>query len=496
MKPPTKGCRPAVPDSPIAVIVLAAGEGTRMKSRVPKVLHGFAGRSLLGHVLAAAAPLDATQTIVVVGHGRDEVTAHLAAIAPVAEPVVQDEQHGTGHAVRLALDVVPPDASGTVVVVPGDAPLLTDTGLAALVADHTSSGAAATLLTSVLDDPTGYGRVIRGTEGSVTRVVEQKDADADELAVAEVATSVYAFDHALLRDAVGKLSTDNAQGEEYLPEVIGILVAAGHRIGALLAPADQTAGCNDRVQLAAAHRVYNGRLLEAHMRAGVTVVDPLTTWIDAGVEIEPDVTLWPSVDLHGATRIAAGASIGPQVTLTDTTVGTGTRISRAVADQATIGADGTIGPFAYLRPGTVLADGVHVGTFVELKKAEVGEGTKIPHLTYVGDATIGEHSNIGAATVFVNYDGIEKHRTVIGSHVRTGADNMFVAPVEVGDGAYTAAGSVITHDVPPGAMGVARANQRNVAGWVARKRPGTPAADAAARALEDAEDTTDEKDEA
>jgi bifunctional UDP-N-acetylglucosamine pyrophosphorylase/glucosamine-1-phosphate N-acetyltransferase len=382
-------------------------------------------------------------------------------------------------------------AEGTVVVVPGDAPLLTDEALATLVADHVSSGAAATLLTSVLADPTGYGRVIRAADGSVTRVVEQKDADDDELAVAEVATSVYAFDHRLLRDAVTKLSTDNAQGEEYLPDVIGILVAAGHRIGAVVASADETAGCNDRVQLAAAHRVYNGRVLEAHMRAGVTVVDPLTTWVDADVTLEPDVTLWPSVDLHGATRIASGASIGPQVTLTDTTVGGGTRISRAVADHATIGADVTIGPFAYLRPGTVLADGVHIGTYVELKKADVGEGTKIPHLTYVGDATIGEQSNIGAATVFVNYDGVEKHRTVIGSHVRSGADNMFVAPVEVGDGAYTAAGSVITQDVPPGAMGVARANQRNVAGWVARKRPGSAAAEAAARALEDAKDDKD-----
>jgi bifunctional UDP-N-acetylglucosamine pyrophosphorylase/glucosamine-1-phosphate N-acetyltransferase len=473
-----------VPDSPLAIIVLAAGEGTRMKSRArAKVLHGFAGRSMLGHVLAAAQPLAAQQTVVVVGHQRNEVVAHLADIAPSAQAVVQDEQNGTGHAVRLALDEVSATA-GTIVVVPGDAPLLTATTLAALVADHASSGAAATLLTSVLDDPTGYGRVIRGTDGSVARVVEQQDADPDELAVREVATSVYAFDAVLLRDAVGRLSTDNAQGEEYLTDVVGILEAAGQRVGAVVAPADETAGCNDRVQLAAAHRVYNTRLLEQHMRAGVTVIDPLTTWVDAGVTIEPDATLWPSVDLHGATSVAAGASIGPHVTLTDTTVGESAQITRAVAVQALIGRGATIGPFAYLRPGTVLADGVHIGTYVELKNADVGEGTKIPHLSYVGDATIGEHSNIGAATVFVNYDGVAKHHTVIGSHARTGADNMFVAPVEVGDGAYTAAGSVITQDVPPGAMGVARAPQRNVAGWVARKRPGTPAAEAAARALE------------
>ena len=460
-----------------------------MKSRtLPKVLHAFGGRTLLGHVLAATAPLGAAHTVVVVGHRREQVVEHLAETAPAATPVVQDVQHGTGHAARLALDAVPTGADGTVVIVPGDTPLLTPEVLAVLVADHEATGAAATLLTSVVADPTGYGRVVRDAAGEVARVVEHKDASPDELAIGEIATSVYAFDHALLRDALGKLSTDNAQAEEYLPDVVGMLAAAGRRIGAVVAQAETTAGVNDRVQLAAAHRVFNARLLEAHMRNGVTVVDPATTWVDADVSVEPDATLLPAVDLHGATRIGTGASIGPQVTLTDTVVGAGACISRAVGVQASVGANVTVGPFAYLRPGTVLADGVHIGTYVELKKAEVGEGTKIPHLTYVGDATIGERSNIGAATVFVNYDGVEKHHTVIGSHVRTGADNMFVAPVEVGDGAYTAAGSVITQDVPPGAMGVARAQQRNVAGWVARKRAGTPAAEAAARALDNEKD--------
>jgi bifunctional UDP-N-acetylglucosamine pyrophosphorylase / glucosamine-1-phosphate N-acetyltransferase len=459
-----------------------------MRSKaLPKVLHGFAGRSLLGHVLAAASALDADQTVVVVGHRRDEVTAHLAEIAPAAAPVVQAEQHGTGHAVRLALEAVPADAGGTVVVLPGDTPLLTGATLAALVAEHEAAGAAATLLTSVVDDPDGYGRVIRAADGAVARVVEHKDATDEERRVAEIATSVYAFDHALLRDAVGRLSTDNAQGEEYLPDVVGILAAAGHRIAAVIAPANETAGVNDRVQLAAAHRLYNTRLLEAHMRSGVTVVDPLTTWVDVDVRIEPDVTLWPSVELSDC-RIGEGAEIGPQTSLTRTEVGPRSRLTRTVAIEARVGADVTTGPYAYLRPGTVLADGVHVGTYVELKKADVGEGTKIPHLSYVGDATIGEHTNIGAATVFVNYDGVEKHHTIIGNHVRGGADNMFVAPVEVGDGAYTAAGSIITQDVPPGAMAVARAPQRNVRGWVARKRPGTAAAEAAARAADDKKD--------
>jgi bifunctional UDP-N-acetylglucosamine pyrophosphorylase / glucosamine-1-phosphate N-acetyltransferase len=471
-----------MPDSPLAVIVLAAGEGTRMRSAsTPKVLHSFAGRSLLGHVVAAAAPLQAVHTVVVVGHRRDEVTAHLAEIAPDAIAVVQHEQHGTGHAVRVALDAVPADAVGTVLVVPGDAPLLTTATLRALVAAN--DGAVATVLTSDVDDPTGYGRVIRSADAAVLRIVEQKDASAEERLVREIGTSVYAFDHALLRAAIDRLSTDNAQGEEYLTDVVGILVGDGYRVPALIAPADETAGVNDRVQLASAHRVYNARLLDTHMRAGVTVVDPASTWVDATVTLEADVTLWPSTDLHGHTHVADGAEIGPQTTLADTTVGPRARVSRTVAMQAQIGADVTVGPFAYLRPGTVLHDGVHIGTYVELKNSEVGVGTKVPHLTYVGDATIGAHTNIGAASVFVNYDGVAKHRTVIGDHARTGADNMFVAPVEVGDGAYTAAGSVITENVPPGAMGVARGRQRNIEGWVLRSRPGTPAAEAAERAV-------------
>jgi bifunctional UDP-N-acetylglucosamine pyrophosphorylase / glucosamine-1-phosphate N-acetyltransferase len=470
-----------MPDTPLAVIVLAAGEGTRMRSARPKVLHEFAGRSLLGHVLAAAAPLNAAHTVVVVGHRRDEVSEHLAEIAPDAVAVVQHEQHGTGHAVRIGLDAIPPDAAGTVLVLPGDAPLLTPDTLRALVAANT--GAVATVLSSDVDDATGYGRVIRAADGSVQRIVEQTDASAEERLVREIGTSVYAFDHALLREAVGRLSTDNAQGEEYLTDVIGIFVADGHLVPALLAPAAETAGVNDRVQLAGAHKTYNTRLLEAHMRAGVTIVDPDSTWIDATVTLDADVTVLPSTDLHGATDVAEGATIGPQTSLTDTTVGPRARITRAVAVQAQIGADVTIGPYAYLRPGTVLHDGVHIGTYVELKAAEVGERTKIPHLTYVGDATIGHHTNIGAASVFVNYDGANKHHTVIGDHARTGADNMFVAPVQVGDGAYTAAGSVIVVDVPAGAMAIARGRQRNIEGWVARRRAGTPSAEAAERAV-------------
>jgi bifunctional UDP-N-acetylglucosamine pyrophosphorylase/glucosamine-1-phosphate N-acetyltransferase len=457
-----------------------------MRSATPKVLHGFAGRSLVGHALAAAAPLGADGTVVVVGAGRDAVTAHLASVAPAVKPVVQAEQRGTGHAVRVALEAVPGDA-GTVLVLPGDAPLLRPETLRALFDRHVASGAVATLLTSVLPDPAGYGRVVRGAAGAVARIVEHRDASVAEREIAEVGTSVYVFAAGPLRTALSRLSTDNAQGEEYLTDVVGLFTAAGEPVHAVVAPADETAGVNDRVQLAAAHRVYNDRLLADWMRAGVTVVDPATTWVDAGVTLEPDVILLPNVQLHGATAVAAGAEIGPEVTLRDTVVGAGARVVRAQCDGAEIGPEASVGPFAYLRAGTRLGRAAKIGTYVEVKSSDIGAGTKVPHLSYVGDATIGEHTNIGAATVFVNYDGVHKHRTTIGSHARTGADNMFVAPVVVGDGAYTAAGSVVTEDVPPGALGVARARQRNVDGWVARHRPGTAAAQAAERAGQAAE---------
>ena len=468
---------------PLTVVVLAAGEGTRMRSRtLPKVLHGFAGRSMLGHVLAAVAPAGPARTVVVVGHRRDEVTAHLGGIAPEAQAVVQHEQKGTGHAVRVALESLPAVDDGQVLVMPGDAPLLTWDTIGTLLAEH-ARGADATIVTSVLDDPTGYGRVLRDDAGLVRAVVEHKDATDAERAVTEFNTSVYLFDEALLRESVTRLSTDNAQGEEYLTDVIGILTRLGRRVEAFRAPTQETAGVNDRAQLAAAHAVYNRRLLEAHMRAGVTVVDPGSTWIDADVRLGVDVTLRPAVYLHGSTSVADGATIGPDVTLTDTIVGADAAVSRCVAIAARLGAGTTVGPFAYLRPGATLADGVHVGTYVEVKNSQIGVGSKVPHLSYVGDATIGAGTNVGAATVFVNYDGVAKHRTVVGDHVRIGSDTMLVAPVEVGDGAYTAAGSVIDQDVPPGSMAVARSRQRNVAGWVERKRAGTASADAAARAL-------------
>ncbi|MCY7366126.1 MAG: bifunctional UDP-N-acetylglucosamine diphosphorylase/glucosamine-1-phosphate N-acetyltransferase GlmU [Frankiaceae bacterium] len=456
---------------PAAVVVLAAGEGTRMKSATtPKVLHPLCGRTMLGHVVAAARGLDPEHLVVVVGHAREQVTAHLAEVDPAARAVVQEQQNGTGHAVRVALEALP-DLTGTVVVVPGDAPLLTAATLAELVRVHELAGAATTLLTARLPDPTGYGRVVRNG-GSVSAVVEHKDADDATRAIDEVATSVYAFDAAALMTSLQSLTTDNAQGEEYLTDVVGLHKAAGRTVTAHIAVVpEETMGVNDRVQLSEARRLLRDRVVADHQRAGVTVVDPLTTWIDVDVTLAPDVTVHPGCQLHGRTTVAAGAVVGPDTTLTDTEVGEHAVVLKSHCTGVVVGAGADVGPYTYLRPGTRLGARSKAGAFVEIKASEVGEGSKVPHLSYVGDATIGAGSNVGAATVFVNYDGRDKHRTTVGDGVRIGSDTMLVAPVEIGDGAYTAAGSVITKDVPAGALGVGRAQQRNIEGWVSRRRP-------------------------
>ncbi|MEV0184468.1 bifunctional UDP-N-acetylglucosamine diphosphorylase/glucosamine-1-phosphate N-acetyltransferase GlmU [Streptomyces sp. NPDC050625] len=466
---------------PAAVVVLAAGEGTRMKSATPKVLHEICGRSLVGHVLAAARELNPHELVVVVGHAREKVTEHLGGVDPQVRTAVQDQQNGTGHAVRMALEELGGTVDGTVVVVCGDTPLLSGETLRTLAATHHADGNAVTVLTAVVPDATGYGRIVRDdASGAVTAIVEHKDADESQRAIREINSGVFAFDGQLLADALGKVRTDNSQGEEYLTDVLGILREAGHRVGASVA-ADhrEIAGINNRVQLAEARRILNDRLLERAMLAGVTVVDPASTWVDVTVSFEQDVLVHPGTQLQGSTHLGEGAEVGPNSRLKDTQVGAGARVDNTVADRAHIGPQASVGPFAYLRPGTRLGLKSKVGTYVETKNASIGEGTKVPHLSYVGDATIGDHSNIGAASVFVNYDGQDKHHTTIGSHCRTGSDNMFVAPVTVGDGAYTAAGSVITKDVPPGSLAVARGQQRNIEGWVARKRPGSAAAKAA-----------------
>jgi bifunctional UDP-N-acetylglucosamine pyrophosphorylase/glucosamine-1-phosphate N-acetyltransferase len=500
---------------PTAVVVLAAGQGTRMKSATPKILHAVGGRTMLGHAMTAARELEPAHLAVVVRHERDLVAAAATALDGSALVVDQDEVPGTGRAVQCALDAL--DArvhaaraaelahvddvhddhadgadhplgdglDGAVVVLAGDIPLLDGATLAELLAAHHADGNAVTILTTEVADATGYGRIVRepGT-GDVVGIVEHRDATPAQLEIREINSSVYVFDAAVLRRGLAGLGTDNAQGEVYLTDVVASARAEGGHVRALLSDDPMVVeGVNDRVALATLGAELNRRVLDGWMRAGVTVVDPATTWVDVDVELAPDVTLLPGTQLHGATVVATGATIGPDTTLTDVEVGQGATVVRTHGSLSVVGAGASVGPFAYLRPNTVLGAKGKIGTFVETKNAEIGEGSKVPHLSYVGDATIGEGTNIGAASVTVNYDGVAKHRTVIGSHARTGADNMFVAPVTVGDGAYTAAGSIITRDVPAGALGVSRAQQKNVEGWVERRRPATPAADAAARSL-------------
>ena len=475
-----------------AVLILAAGAGTRMKSDTPKVLHTLAGRSMLAHSLHAVTAVAPRHLVVVVGHDRDrvgpaaqQIGEHLGREVRIA---VQDEQLGTGHAVACGLSALPEDFTGVVVVTSGDVPLLDGGTLTGLITSHTTQAAAATVLTTTLPDPTGYGRVLRTQNGDVIGIVEQADATPSQQAIAEVNAGVYAFDIDALRSALSRLSSDNAQHELYLTDVVAIVRADGRVVRAQhVDDAALVAGVNDRVQLAELGAELNRRLVAAHQRNGVTIVDPASTWIDVGVTIGRDTVVRPGTQLLGATRIGGRCDIGPDTTLSDVTVGDGADVIRTHATSAVIGDDATVGPFSYLRPGTVLGRDGKLGAFVETKNATIGAGSKVPHLTYVGDADIGEHSNIGASSVFVNYDGETKSRTRIGSHVRTGSDTMFVAPVTVGDGAYTGAGTVIRDDVPPGALAVSAGPQRNIEGWVERKRPGSAAAEAARRANEDAQ---------
>ena len=462
------------------VVILAAGEGTRMKSSTPKVLHPIAGRTLVGHVLNAVDALSPKNVRVVVGAGREQVEAHIAEIAPKAVTVFQEKRGGTGHATQLALAGLTP--SGTILVLAGDTPMLTGTSLSQLLAEHHAGGFTASVMTAEHPDPTGYGRIIRGDDASLLRIVEERDADEIQREIIEVNSGVYAFDAAKLASAIGKLKTDNSQGELYLTDVIEILRNEGGKIAAVLIDDFiEILGVNDRVQLAESAALLRDRINEEFMSAGVTILDPTTTWIDATAEIASDVTIFPGTAILGSSKIATGAIIGPRTTLESCTVLAGAKIVESNCINATIGKDAQVGPYSYLRKDTVLGTGAKAGSFVEMKNAKVGDGSKVPHLSYVGDATIGEGTNIGAATIFVNYDGVEKHHTTVGDHVRIGSDSMLVAPVSIGDGAYTAAGSVITEDVPPGAMGVARGKQRNVLGWVMRKRSGTQSAKAAAR---------------
>ncbi len=458
-----------------------------MKSKLPKVLHELNGRSMLGHVLYASRELDPRNTVVVVGHARDQVRSHLEEVAPEATTAVQEEQNGTGHAVRMAVEDLAAkgtELSGTVVLTCGDTPLLRGGTLAELVAAHEKEGNAVTVLSARVPDPHGYGRIVRDAHGSFTEIVEHADATPEQRGVDEINSGMYAFDGALLSQVVQRLSTDNAKGEEYITDAVALLRGDGHRVDAWSAQDwNEVQGVNNRVQLSEARRVLNDRLLTEHMLSGVTIVDPATTWVDAQVRIGADTVVHPNSRLHGTTQIGEDAEVGPGADLRDTFVGDGAKVRETTAEGAQIGPRATVGPYTYLRPGTRLAERTKAGAFVEVKNSNVGTGSKIPHLTYVGDADIGVGSNIGCSSVFVNYDGVNKTRSTIGDHVRIGSDNTIVAPVRVGDGAYSGAGTVVRDDVPPGALAVSEGHrQRNVEGWTQRKRPGTPSAEAAEQA--------------
>ncbi|MFC5679682.1 bifunctional UDP-N-acetylglucosamine diphosphorylase/glucosamine-1-phosphate N-acetyltransferase GlmU [Aeromicrobium endophyticum] len=470
----------------VTAIVLAAGAGTRMKSARAKVLHEIAGRSMIEHALVAVAGAGVHTTVAVVGHDREQVSAAIAAHDPAVVQAVQEEQNGTGHAVRVALEALDAPPTGTVVITYGDVPLLTAQTLAELLVDHRAAGRAVTILSAEVDDPTGYGRIVRGDDGAVLAIREHRDASADELAVREINSGILVVDGPFLDHAVAGLRSDNSQSELYLTDIVGIAVAEGRPVGAhVLEDVWQTEGVNDRVQLARLGHELNRRIVRGWMAAGVTVVDPATTWIDSAVTLAPDVTLLPGTQLLGATEVGEGATIGPDTTLRNVEVGEAATIIRTHGSDSVVGARATVGPFAYLRPGTELGEDGKIGTFVEVKNSVVGAGAKVPHLSYVGDADIGEGANVGAGTIFANYDGVTKNRSSIGRHARTASNNTFVAPVTVGDGAFTGAGATIREDVPPGALAVSAGPQRNMDGWVADKRPGTPS-DRAARESESA----------
>ncbi|TFB65319.1 bifunctional UDP-N-acetylglucosamine diphosphorylase/glucosamine-1-phosphate N-acetyltransferase GlmU [Cryobacterium sp. Hz9] len=468
-------------DARLAIIVLAAGQGTRMKSSLPKLLHPLAGVPIVSHVLATARALDAAHVITVVRHERDLLAAVVAEDLPGSTIVDQDEIPGTGRAVEQAVAALPADFDGDVLIINGDVPLLNAATLASFIASHRQGAAAGTVLSAYPDDATGYGRIIRSVEGAFDRIVEQKDATDAELAVAEINAGVYLFGLAALREQLDQLTTANAQGEKYLTDVIELLRRAGSEVSAVpVADAWIVAGINDRAQLGDTAQKLNALIVRGWQLAGVTVQDPATTWIDLKAVLAADVTLLPGTQIVGATVVASGAIIGPDTTLRDCEIGEDARVNRTDATLAVIEAGASVGPFSYLRPNTVLGPDGKIGAFVETKNAQIGAGSKVPHLSYVGDATVGAQSNIGAGTIFANYDGVAKHRSTIGSHVRTGSHNVFVAPITIGDGAYTGAGTVVRKNVPAGALAITVAPQRNMDGWVETNRAGTAAARAAA----------------
>ncbi|HSM01334.1 MAG TPA: bifunctional UDP-N-acetylglucosamine diphosphorylase/glucosamine-1-phosphate N-acetyltransferase GlmU [Acidimicrobiia bacterium] len=448
----------------VRAIVLAAGKGTRMRSDAPKVLQRVAGRPIVSWVVDAVSGAGADEITVVVGHGADDV---VGVLPDGVKAVVQEQQLGTGHATIVAYESLGGVEGDAVLIVPGDSPLFLAETLGRLVDAHAAGDAPCTLLTTRMPDPTGYGRVVR-KDGGIVGIVEESDADDATLALDEVSVSTYVFDGAALGDALGRLDDDNHQGEYYLTDVVGML-AAGSSVGAVVTHHEETLGVNSHDQLAAADAVMRRRINADWMQKGVWMQDPERVYVDATATLEPGARIYPGVHIEGTSTVGADAQIGPDTFLLDSAVGRGSRVWYSVLRGARVDEGVDVGPYASLRPGTVLHQGSKAGTFVEVKASEVGKGSKVPHLSYIGDATIGEDSNIGAGTITCNYDGFQKHRTVIGSRVFVGSDTMLVAPVELGDGSFTGAGSVISKDVGPGALGVERSPQKEIPGYADRR---------------------------
>lgn len=448
----------------VRVIILAAGKGTRMRSDLPKVLHPVAGRPIISWVIDAVKEAGADEVTVVVGHGADSV---VAVLPDGVNSVVQEQQLGTGHATQVAFDDIDCAAADTVLVVPGDSPLVRPASLRALLEGHASAGTACAIVTTRMPDPTGYGRVVR-KDGAVVAIVEERDADPATALIDEVAVSTYAFLASALGESLARLDPENHQNEYYLTDVVGMLAAIGP-VETVEVEHEETLGVNSHDQLATVDAEMRRRINHEWMRQGVWMQDPDRVYIDASVTLEPGARIYPGVHLEGATSIGADSQIGPDAFLLDTTVGQGARVWYSVLRGAEVGDEVDVGPYATIRPGTVLHTGSKAGSFVEIKASEIGAGSKVPHLSYIGDATIGANSNIGAGTVTCNFDGYRKHRTVIGSRVFVGSDTMLVAPVELGDDSITGAGSVITRDVAPGALAVERSPQKEIPGYAERR---------------------------
>ena len=448
----------------LAVVVLAAGAGTRMKSKKAKVLHPLAGLSLIEHVLATARSLKPARLVTVLKHQQTEIENHLSGLASDVEFVTQSDIPGTGAAVESAMEALD-GFGGAVVVLSGDVPLLDVETINALIDSHLDSGSQVSLLTARLDNPTGYGRVIR--ENGI-RIVEHRDCNQQQLEVTEVNAGVYVFDSDFLKKSLGSLGTNNAQSEKYLTDVVSL----AERASAIEVTDNWlVTGINDRVQLSEVAAELNSRIIRAWQLSGVTVIDPGSTWIDVTVQLGEDVTIAPNVQLLGATSVGANSTIGSGSVISDSLIGSGVSIRSSDITSSVVEDGSTVGPFAYLRTGTKLSKSGKIGAFVETKNAEIGEGSKVPHLSYVGDAVIGKGVNIGAGTIFANYDGVNKHQTVVGDHAKTGAGNVFVAPVTINSGSYTAAGTVIRKDVKSGDLAMNHSPQRAIAGWVLANRP-------------------------